>query len=134
MFHDAHAAYPGIGRRGSDFKGSTLAGTVLTEARLEGVGEALDRLPKRTRPEPVWILSRYEEVLARAAAERPTHPALIFFLEGTDYQQNVVFSYRDWFGRMTRRSWSIRTSNTSVKGYSSEVCCDEEMFMVSMDL
>lgn len=37
-----------------------------TEARLERVAEALDRLPKRTRPEPVWILSRYDEVLARA--------------------------------------------------------------------
>ena len=37
-----------------------------TLARLEEVETVLDTLPKRDRPEPVWVLRRYEEVLARA--------------------------------------------------------------------
>jgi len=37
-----------------------------TLARLEEVETVLDDLPKRDRPEPVWVLRRYEEVLARA--------------------------------------------------------------------
>lgn len=36
-----------------------------TTARLDRLQEAFDRLPKRTRPEPVWILHGYDEVLAR---------------------------------------------------------------------
>lgn len=36
------------------------------EARLARAGEQLSDLPKRSRPEPVWIVSRYEEVLRTA--------------------------------------------------------------------
>ena len=36
------------------------------QARLERLSESLDRVPKRARPEPIWSLSRYEEVLGRA--------------------------------------------------------------------
>jgi len=39
-----------------------------TLTRLQRVGESLARIPKRTQPEPIWILSRYEEVIARAEA------------------------------------------------------------------
>lgn len=38
----------------------------LTEARLARAAESLARLPKRTRPEPVWIVSRYDEVMQTA--------------------------------------------------------------------
>ena len=34
--------------------------------RLDAVAEALRALPQRTRPEPVWIVRRYDEVIARA--------------------------------------------------------------------
>lgn len=37
------------------------------ERRLDGLQDALATVPRRSRPEPVWTLSRYEEVLARAA-------------------------------------------------------------------
>jgi hypothetical protein len=37
-------------------------------ARFDRLGAALAALPKRTHPEPVWILDRYEEVLGRADA------------------------------------------------------------------
>jgi hypothetical protein len=36
------------------------------EQRVEEAAETLRRLPKRGRPEPVWILSRYAEVMSRA--------------------------------------------------------------------
>lgn len=36
------------------------------EARLARARESLARLPKRSRPEPVWILSRYDEVVRMA--------------------------------------------------------------------
>ena len=34
--------------------------------RLERLDRSLKQLPARSRPEPIWILSRYDEVLARA--------------------------------------------------------------------
>jgi sugar-specific transcriptional regulator TrmB len=34
--------------------------------RFEHLGTVLDRMPKRAAPEPVWIVSRYNEVLERA--------------------------------------------------------------------
>ncbi|MFH1466550.1 MAG: helix-turn-helix domain-containing protein [Pseudomonadota bacterium] len=34
-------------------------------AQLEGLSDSLEKLPKRSRPEPVWILHRYEDVMAR---------------------------------------------------------------------
>lgn len=34
-------------------------------ARLERLAETLDSVPKRARPEPIWSLSRYAEVMAR---------------------------------------------------------------------
>ncbi len=37
-----------------------------TLARLDEVQGVLDTLPKRDRPEPVWVLRRYDEVIARA--------------------------------------------------------------------
>jgi hypothetical protein len=37
-----------------------------TLARLDEVQTVLDTLPKRDRPEPVWVLRRYDEVVARA--------------------------------------------------------------------
>lgn len=37
-------------------------------ARIEEVSRLFTAMPKRTRPEPVWILSRYDDVLARADA------------------------------------------------------------------
>lgn len=33
--------------------------------RMDAVHESLDRLPKRDRPEPVWILTRYDQVITR---------------------------------------------------------------------
>ncbi|MCA9971075.1 MAG: acyl-CoA synthetase, partial [Anaerolineales bacterium] len=42
------------------------------------------------------------DVFARAAQERPNTPALIFFLQGTDFQNSVSYSYRDWYGKMTQ--------------------------------
>ena len=39
-----------------------------TRIRLDRLGESLVHLPKRARPEPVWILSRYDEVMARIDA------------------------------------------------------------------
>ncbi len=33
--------------------------------RLDSLEDSLDKLPKRDRPEPVWILHRYEDVMAR---------------------------------------------------------------------
>ncbi len=36
-----------------------------TLARLDALSEALDGLPKRARPEPVWLLQRYGEVMDR---------------------------------------------------------------------
>lgn len=39
-----------------------------TLARMEGAALALRALPKRTRPEPVWILSRYDDVISRVEA------------------------------------------------------------------
>ncbi len=36
-----------------------------TLSRLEGVSRSLQALPKRSRPEPVWILGRYDDVMAR---------------------------------------------------------------------
>ncbi|MEQ1568427.1 MAG: helix-turn-helix domain-containing protein [Myxococcota bacterium] len=36
-----------------------------TASRLDAVGAALSSLPQRTRPEPVWIVRRYDEVLER---------------------------------------------------------------------
>lgn len=38
--------------------------TVATQ-RLDRVADALSRLPKHSQPEPVWILDRYEDVMAR---------------------------------------------------------------------
>jgi sugar-specific transcriptional regulator TrmB len=38
-----------------------------TDGRFSAAREALARLGRRERPEPVWTLSRYDEVLARAA-------------------------------------------------------------------
>lgn len=37
-----------------------------TLARLQALSQALDALPHRSRPEPVWTLQRYTEVLERA--------------------------------------------------------------------
>jgi hypothetical protein len=37
-----------------------------TLSRLQSLGDALNALPKRVMPEPIWILSRYDEVMARA--------------------------------------------------------------------
>ncbi|MEQ1502601.1 MAG: helix-turn-helix domain-containing protein [Myxococcota bacterium] len=34
-------------------------------SRLDAVADALDALPRRSRPEPVWIVRRYDEVMAR---------------------------------------------------------------------
>ena len=36
-----------------------------TLTRLDDVQQALEQLPKRDRPEPIWVLHRYDEVLAR---------------------------------------------------------------------
>lgn len=36
-----------------------------TLTKLDEVKEALDTLPKRDRPEPIWVLRRYDEVMAR---------------------------------------------------------------------
>lgn len=38
-----------------------------TLSRLQALSDALNALPKRAMPEPIWILSRYDEVMARAA-------------------------------------------------------------------
>jgi hypothetical protein len=38
------------------------------EGSLGALAEGLAALPKRSRPEPVWILPRYDEVMARAGA------------------------------------------------------------------
>jgi DNA-binding MarR family transcriptional regulator len=38
-----------------------------TLSRLLTLGDALKALPKRVMPEPIWILSRYDEVMVRAA-------------------------------------------------------------------
>ena len=38
-----------------------------TATHLDGLADSLGRLPKRSRPEPVWILRRYDEVLGRVA-------------------------------------------------------------------
>ena len=38
-----------------------------TLSRLTTLGDALKALPKRVMPEPIWILSRYDEVMVRAA-------------------------------------------------------------------
>ncbi len=35
------------------------------ETRLDALSEALNRMPSRTRPEPIWIVSAYDEVIAR---------------------------------------------------------------------
>jgi len=35
------------------------------QTRLDRLSESLQRVPKRARPEPIWSLSRYEEVLNR---------------------------------------------------------------------
>lgn len=34
-------------------------------ARLDSLSDALESLPKRARPEPVWLLQRYSEVMSR---------------------------------------------------------------------
>lgn len=39
-----------------------------TVSRMEGVLAGLRTLPKQSRPEPIWILRRYQEVLDRIAA------------------------------------------------------------------
>jgi len=39
-----------------------------TNARLDRLDEALERLPKRSRPEPVWILHAYDDVMQRIDA------------------------------------------------------------------
>ena len=39
-----------------------------TDARLERLAESLERLPPRAQPEPIWVLSRYDEVLSRIDA------------------------------------------------------------------
>ncbi len=39
-----------------------------SHTRLERLSEILSRLPKRSRPEPIWSLSRYDEVMARIEA------------------------------------------------------------------
>lgn len=36
-----------------------------TQGRLERLSGALQRLPLRSRPEPIWTLSRYEQILKR---------------------------------------------------------------------
>lgn len=36
-----------------------------TLSRLDAVAEALRALPRRSRPEPVWIVRRYDEVMSR---------------------------------------------------------------------
>jgi len=38
-----------------------------TNARLDALEAKLDALPSRSHPEPVWIVSQYDEVLARLA-------------------------------------------------------------------
>jgi HTH-type transcriptional regulator, sugar sensing transcriptional regulator len=38
-----------------------------TLSRLDAVADALKGLPQRSRPEPVWIVRRYEEVMGRIA-------------------------------------------------------------------
>jgi transposase len=37
-------------------------------SRLDALAEALDQLPSRTRPEPIWTLSRYDQILKRIEA------------------------------------------------------------------
>lgn len=49
--------------------------------RLDRVADALGRMPKRSHPEPIWILDRYDEVLDRIeamirSAERSLHLSL----------------------------------------------------------
>ena len=39
-----------------------------TESRLDQLEEQLKRVPTRAQPEPIWILGRYEEVIARIDA------------------------------------------------------------------
>ncbi len=39
-----------------------------TRSRLDRLDEGLRRIPRRSLPEPVWIINRYEEVIARADA------------------------------------------------------------------
>jgi sugar-specific transcriptional regulator TrmB len=53
----------------------------LQRTRLDSLKEALGALPKRARPQPVWILSSYLEVLERAeqlicSAERSVYTSL----------------------------------------------------------
>ncbi len=36
-----------------------------TEVRLKALSDTLGKLPKRSRPQPVWIINRYEDVMAR---------------------------------------------------------------------
>jgi hypothetical protein len=36
-----------------------------TQGRLERLGSALQQLPARSRPEPIWTLSRYDQILRR---------------------------------------------------------------------
>ena len=43
-----------------------------TLARLDEVQTVLDTLPKRDRPEPVWVLRRYDEVIARGRGRWPS--------------------------------------------------------------
>jgi HTH-type transcriptional regulator, sugar sensing transcriptional regulator len=38
-----------------------------TSSKLDAVADALERVPRRTRPEPLWIVRRYDEVLQRIA-------------------------------------------------------------------
>lgn len=52
-----------------------------TAVRLDAVADALKGLPRRSRPEPLWIVRRYEEVLQRVAemvrgAERSVYVSL----------------------------------------------------------
>ncbi len=49
-----------------------------TNARLDRVSESLAALPKRAQPEPIWILSRYDEVMTRIDAMLCTARESIF--------------------------------------------------------
>lgn len=41
-------------------------------------------------------------VLKRSAEAHANLPALIFFLQGTDFKRSVTFTFREWFAKMTQ--------------------------------
>ena len=55
-----------------------------------------DPLEARNLPDSTY------EVLKNIAEKQPDDPALIFFLQGTAYQDSITFSFRDLLGKMTQ--------------------------------